>query len=105
MKKPKKVRRYCPYCKKHTIQKVSLYSSMKHRGTLKWGSIERAKKRGRGVGKGNLGRWGSKPAVGKWKRKTKTTKKTNLAYTCSVCGKTKQQKKGKRAGKMMLEQK
>lgn len=105
MKIPKKVRRYCPYCKKYTEQKISLYSSMKQRGTLKRGSIERAKKRGRGVGKGNKGRWGSKPAVGKWKRKTKSTKKTSIAYTCTVCKKTKLQKKGKRAGRIMFEQK
>ncbi len=105
MKIPKKVRRYCPYCKKHTSHKVSLASTTRQRGSLKRGSIERAKKRGRGRGYGNKGRWGSKPAVGKWKRKTKSTKKTNIAYTCEVCKKTKLQKKGKRTSRISLEQK
>jgi len=52
---------------------------------------------------GNKGRWGSKPAVSKFKRKSKTTKKTNIMYTCETCGKSKYQKKGQRAGKVLQE--
>ena len=73
------------------------------RGTLKRGSLARAKKRGLGTGIGNKGRWGSKPAVSKFKRKAKTTKKTNIMYTCETCGKSKYQKKGQRAGKVLQE--
>jgi len=105
MKLPKKLKRYCPYCKKHTEQKVSLASSGKKRSSLKRGSIERARKRGLGRGYGNLGKWGSKPAVTKWKRKTKGTKKTNIMYSCVVCKKSTMQKKGLRTGKIMLEEK
>jgi len=103
MKFPKTTNRYCPYCKKKTPQKVKLVSSGAKRGTLTRGSIARAKKRGRGRGIGNKGKWGSKPPVSKFKRKAKTTKKTNIMYTCTVCSKSKYQKKGMRAGKQTQE--
>ena len=103
MKIPKKINRYCPYCRKHTEHKVTDVSSGHKRGAMKRGSIERAKKRGLGRGFGNLGKWGSKPAATKFKRKTKTTKKTNLMYTCQTCKKSHIQKKGKRSGKLKLE--
>jgi len=105
MKVPKKVKRYCPYCRKHTEHKVSDVSSGHKRSALKRGSIERARKRGRGRGYGNLGKWGSKPAITKWKQKTKTTKKTNLLYTCQECKKSHGQKKGKRTGKLQIVEK
>jgi len=103
MKIPKSTKRYCPYCRKKTQQKVKLISSGAKRGTMTRGSISRAKKRGLGRGMGNKGRWGSKPPVSKFKRKSKTTKKTNIMYTCSVCNKSKYQKKGKRSGKQVQE--
>jgi ribosomal protein L44E len=103
MKKPKTTNRYCPYCKKKTEQKIKLVSTGAQRGTLTRGSISRAKKRGKGVGIGNKGKWGSRPAVSKFKRKSKTNKKTNLMYTCSVCGKSKYQKRGERVGKLVQE--
>ncbi len=102
MKIPKTVNRYCPYCKKVTEQKVKLVSGGSKRGALKRGSLARAKLRGTNQGIGNKGKY-SKPAVSKFKRKTKTTKKTNIMYTCSVCGKSKYQKKGKRTGKIIQE--
>lgn len=105
MKIPKTTRRYCPYCRKHTEHKISDVSSGHKRSSLKRGSIERAKKRGLGVGYGNLGKWGSKPAITKWKRKTKATKKTNLMFTCQVCKKSHLQKKGKRTSKLKIEAK
>ena len=103
MKIPKTVNRFCPYCNKKTKQKIKLVSTGAKRGSLKRGSKQRAELRGRGQrGIGNKGRW-SKPAVSKFKRKTKTTKKTNIMYTCEICGKSKYQKKGKRAGKVLQE--
>lgn len=102
MKIPKKTNRYCPYCKKKTEQKVKIVSTGGKRGALKRGSKQRVKLRGRNRGIGNKGRW-SKPAASKFKRKTKTTKKTNIMYTCSVCGKSKYQKKGIRMGKQIQE--
>ncbi len=103
MKIPKTLKRYCKFCKKHTLQKVSLVSSGRKRGAMKRGAIERAKKRSKGRGYGNVGRWGSKPAVTAWKRKTKSTKKTTLLYTCQECHKSTIQKKGIRVGKISLK--
>jgi ribosomal protein L44E len=103
MKIPKTTNRYCPYCKKKTDQKIKIVGTGFKRGTLTRGSKTRARLRGLGRGIGNLGKWGSKPAQSKFKRKTKTTKKTNIMYTCSVCSKSKYQKKGQRAGKVIQE--
>jgi len=75
MKLPKTTKRFCPYCKKKTDQKIKLVSTGVKRGTLTRGSIARAKTRGRGIGIGNKGKWGSKPPVSKFKRKTKQTRK------------------------------
>ena len=103
MKIPKQVNRYCKFCKKHTPHKIALVKG-KERGSLKHGSIQRSKKRGRGQGYGNLGKVGSKPAIAKWKRTgAKTSKKTNIKYTCNECKKTSIQKKGIRAKKQLFE--
>lgn len=103
MKIPKTTKRFCPYCNARTEQKVKQVSSGARRSSLKRGGITRAKLRGLGRGIGNKGKWGSKPAVTKFKRKTKTTKKTQIMYTCSKCGKSKNQKEGKRVGKLVIE--
>jgi len=103
MKIPKQTKRYCKHCKRHTDHKIATVKG-KERGSLKKGSIQRAKKRGLGKGFGNRGRWGSKPAISKWKRTgAKTSKKTNLKYTCSVCKKTSIQRQGFRAKKQLIE--
>ncbi len=105
MKIPKTTKRFCPYCKKKTEQKIKIVSAGAKRGTLTRGSISRAKKRGLGRGIGNKGKWGSKPAVSKFKRKTKTNKKTNIMYTCAECGKSKYRssRRNKRVGKLLQE--
>ena len=56
MKKPKKLNRYCPYCRKKTEQKVKQQSTGKA-STLKRGSKQRARLRGLFRGIGNLGRF------------------------------------------------
>ena len=105
MKIPKNTNRFCPYCKKKTNQKIKSVSTGAKRGTLTRGSISRAKSRGLGRGIGNKGKWGSKPAISKHKRKSKTTKKTNIMYTCDECGKSKYRasKRNKRTGKLLQE--
>ncbi len=104
MKYPKQVKRYCPTCKKHSLQKVSEVKG-RVRGSLKHGSIQRARKRGRGRGYGNLGKWGSKPALSKFKMTgAKSSKKTNLRFTCTICNKTNIQSKGFRTKKLVFEQ-
>jgi len=105
MKIPKLINRFCPYCKKKTEQKIKIISTGAKRGTLTRGSISRARARGLGRGIGNKGRWGSKPAVSKFKRKTKTNKKINIMYTCKECGKSKYRSsaRNKRVGKIIQE--
>ena len=102
MKIPKTTKRYCPYCRRQTEQKIKIVSTGAKRGALKRGSKQRAALRGLVRGIGNHGRW-SKPAVSKFKRKSKTTKKTNIMYACQVCKKSKYQKRGKRAGRAIQE--
>ncbi len=102
MKIPKKTKRYCPFCKKQTEQKIKLLSAGHKRGTLKHGSKERAKLRGSNRGTGNKGKY-SKPAVTKFKRKTKTTTKKVFIYTCQVCKKSRNSKKGIRISKVVQE--
>ena len=102
MKIPKKTKRFCPYCKKHTEQKVLEVGTGIKRGAMARGGKTRVHLRGLNRGFGNHGRFSKKP-IGKYKRKTKTTKKTNLVYQCSECKKKKYQKKGKRTGKLQIE--
>ena len=103
MKKPKATNRYCPYCRKKTEHKIKLVTTGIKRGTLKRGALQRAQKIGLNRGYGNQGKWGSKPAIGKWKRKTKNTKRVVFVYTCQTCKKAHQSKKGKRQSKVLLE--
>lgn len=100
MKIPKKIQRYCPYCRKKTEQKVKQQSKGKA-STLKRGSKQRARLRGLNRGIGNLGRFSRMKNQAKGQRKT--TKKTAIVYTCTVCGKGKDQKKGKRTSKLVIE--
>lgn len=99
MKIPKLIKRYCPYCKKHTEHKVA-QSKKKAASSLSWGSKYRMQKRGKCTGTGNKGKL-SKKAMSGWKRYgKKATKKTDLRYTCSVCKKTHMQNQGIRAKKV-----
>ncbi len=102
MKLPKTRKRYCPFCKKHTEHKTAQAKKRTH-GT-KHPLAKYAKKRARyGKGTGNLGKYGSKPAISKYKMTgKKLSKKTDLRYTCKKCKKTHVQKKGKRAKKIEL---
>jgi len=102
MKIPKTKQAYCPKCKKHTEHKITQVKN-KERGSLKRGSIQRAKKRGRGQGYGNKGKWGSKPAISKWRRTgAKSSKKVNLLMTCKECKKSRIMH-GKRTKKLELQ--
>ncbi|MDD2444666.1 MAG: 50S ribosomal protein L44e [Candidatus Nanoarchaeia archaeon] len=100
MKKPKTTKRYCPYCKKRTTQKLKEPSKGKA-SSLKRGGKVRIRLRGLWRGVGNKGRYSRMKNQQKGKRKT--TKKTNIMYTCTVCKKSKYQKQGKRTGKLLIE--
>ncbi|PIN70386.1 50S ribosomal protein L44e [Candidatus Woesearchaeota archaeon CG11_big_fil_rev_8_21_14_0_20_43_8] len=99
MKKPKTIKRLCPYCKTHTEHKITS-AKRKTGSALKRGSKYRARKRGLARGLGNQGRY-SKPAVTKFKMTgKKSTKKTDFRYTCAKCKKAHTQSKGIRAKKI-----
>jgi len=99
MKIPKTKKRMCKTCKKHTEHKVAQNKKRKA-SSLSRGSKYRARKRGLARGVGNLGRY-SKPAVTKFKRAgVKSTKKTDLRYTCTTCKKISCQSQGIRAKKV-----
>jgi large subunit ribosomal protein L44e len=100
MKMPKMVNRYCPYCKKHTEHKVS--QSKKKTPFSAHPLAKSAKPRtGFGKGFGNLGKYGSKPAIGSFKMTgKKASKKTDLRYECKVCKKVQTQRKGFRSKKI-----
>ena len=99
MKMPKTLNRYCPYCKKKTEQKVKEPSKGKP-SSLKRGSKVRMRLRGIWRGIGNQGKYSR--LKNQQKNKRKTTKKTNILYTCTVCNKGKYQKQGKRTGKLVI---
>lgn len=102
MKLPKTTKRFCPFCKKKTEQKIKIMKTGIKGSSMKRGSLKRAKLRGLNRGIGNQGRR-SRPAVSKFKRKTKTTKKQVLIYTCQTCKKSKNAKKGRRLSKLTQE--
>ena len=102
MKKPKTIKRYCKYCRKHTEQKVS-QSKKKSKSSahpLSRGSKKRTRQRGEWRGAGNLGKY-SKPPKPKMTGK-KLSKKTDFRYTCKQCNKATMQKSGIRAKKVEL---
>jgi len=88
MKYVKSKKNYCKKCKKYTDHKISQVKTGTKRSALSHGSIQRARKRGLGRGAGNLGKYGSKPAISKWKRVgAKGSKKVALVMRCQVCKK------------------
>ncbi len=106
MKIPKEIKRYCPYCKKHTSQLVSTQKQRSRSSAhplSRWGP-SRVKARSYRSGYGNLGRF-SKPAVKSWKRKTKITKRITLMYKCKVCNKMKGIKKAIRSSRIEIGEK
>jgi len=105
MKLPKEIKRHCPYCKKHTthIVKTAKQKARSSSHPLSRGSRPRETKRGLIKGKGNKGRR-SMPPIKDRKRKTKSTKRITIQYTCKECKKTKQIKKAIRAGRIEIGQ-
>ena len=76
MKFPQKTKMYCPTCKKHTEQTVEI-AKKKSRGTLTHGQ--------RIFNRKMLG-YGSFPRENP-KGREKSTRKLDLRFKCSVCGK------------------
>jgi large subunit ribosomal protein L44e len=102
MKIPKLKKRYCRKCKKHTEHKVSQAKKRTPGATHPLAQF--AKKRaGFGKGTGNLGKYGSKPPVSKFKMTgKKTSKKIDLRFECKECKKQSVQSKGIRTKKVEM---
>ena len=76
MKYPKKQRRYCPYCKKHTEHKIEL-AKRRPRSELRKGQRRFRRK---------LAGYGSFPKENP-KGREKPTRKLDIRYVCLECGK------------------
>lgn len=104
MKRPKLVKRHCPFCNKHAEHKVS---ESKNRGRGKATPLSkfanaRIMARGERRGAGNLGRY-SKPPIKSWKMTgKKQSKKQDLRFQCLTCKKSHAQKEGLRSKKLEL---
>lgn len=102
MKLPKKTNRYCVHCNTKTEQKIDVVSTGHKRGTLKYGSLYRAKLRGALPGTGNKGRYSRRPPKQQTMKSKITTRKVVL-YTCQKCKKSSQAKNSRRVSKIVFE--
>jgi len=93
MKFPKEMRKYCPYCNKHTVHKVEVVKKRPRR-TLAHGQRRFLRK---------MKGYGSFPKENP-KNREKATKKVNLKLTCQECKKA-HSIKGWRAKKLELVEK
>lgn len=75
MKIPKKIRTYCPFCRKHTVHSLK-EAKRGQRRTLSWGQQKHLKK---------IKGYTSK--IGKTLKHVKQSKKTVMMLTCSECKK------------------
>lgn len=83
MKLPKTIRRYNPVLKKHTVHKVVQVKKRTPGSAHPLAKFAKTRTKF-GKGKGNLGKYGSKPPVTKFKMTgSKTSKKTDLRYECT----------------------
>ena len=73
---PKEINRFCPKCKKPTIQKISIYKAGKRRGTAAGERRHALRKKGYGGQK-----------FPKLAKPAKTTKKVTQIFTCPECKK------------------
>jgi large subunit ribosomal protein L44e len=76
MKKPRKIKRYCPSCKKHTVHNVDKIKKRKA------SELKQGQRRFRRVMSGYRGFPRPKP-----EGREKTSRRTNLKYKCSECNK------------------
>ena len=76
MKVPKETKKYCPKCKKHTTQAVSIYKAGKQRRSSLGARRHEEDKKGYGGQK-----------FPELKRTAKTTKKITRRYKCKDCDK------------------
>ena len=101
---PKLMRRFCPYCRKHTAHKVEVAKARTRSSArpLSRYSKSRTNARGLTVGMGNLGKYSMPPIKKRKMMNKKLSKKIDLRYGCQECGKMSQRSEGFRAKKFEL---
>ena len=75
MEKPRKIKTYCPYCKKHTIHEIERMKKKKA------SELKQGQRRFRRKTKGYRGYPRPKP------KGEKSTRRRDVRYICSVCKK------------------
>lgn len=80
---PKKVKRYCPKCRKHTVQDVIRVKSRGNRGSMTKGQ-RRHERRGGIKGYGGFPQPKKENSA---RHNRKTSKKIDLRFKCRECGK------------------
>lgn len=103
MKLPTETKRYCPYCRAKTTQKISVAKQKSRSSThpMSRGGKARLKSRGLTSGPGNHGKYSRRPPK-QQKMKSKSTKRMTVLYTCSVCKKAKGIKKAIRTSRITI---
>ena len=92
MQMPRRFNTYCPHCHGHYEHEVEKVRSGRQTG-MKW--IDRQRERRTGIG--NSGKFSKVPSG------NKPTKKTDLKYRCSECGRA-HLRKGWRAGRLEFQE-
>lgn len=97
MKLPAQVKRYCPFCKTHTIQKViQVKGGM--RGTLTAGSRRKGWNLEHGYGSTPYPMFEHAKRLG-----IKQAKRYDLRYKCTKCNKMTTQSRGNKAKKLEIK--
>lgn len=94
MQMPRRFRTYCPFCKEHQQHEVQKVRTGRSSGMKKVQDRQRARQKS---GIGNAGKFSKVPSG------EKPTKKTDLKYRCSECGKA-HLRKGWRAGRLEFQE-
>ncbi|VVB75455.1 50S ribosomal protein L44e [Candidatus Tiddalikarchaeum anstoanum] len=98
MKIPKEVKRYCPHCKKHTLQRVTQHKTGALRSTTTKGG-RRHERRGGIHGYGGFPR----PKIENSSRhRIKTSKRPDIRFECKECKKKNVYKNSVRAKKFEI---
>ncbi len=97
MKLPTQVKRYCPYCKMHTLQKV-IQVKGGQRGTLTAGSRRKGWNLEHGYGSTPYPMFEHAKRLG-----VKQAKRYDLRYKCTKCNKMTTQRRGKKAKKIEIK--
>jgi large subunit ribosomal protein L44e len=92
MEMPRRFNTYCPHCNEHHEHEVEKVRTGRETG-MKW--INRQQERAAGIG--NDGKFSEVPGG------DKPTKKTDLKYRCSECGKA-HLREGWRAGRLTFQE-